>query len=260
METTEKKDATQNVPLTDTDWLEWSGYVLRTFGVPIDEQKTGLFKIFLRELKSWNSNINLVSFKNDKEVLYRHFADSLAGVKLIDKLKTSPDPKIADIGTGAGFPGIPVYIASAYKNLTLMESITKKTLFISHIKETISMPDLKIMNGRVEDIARDNAHRGSYDFVLSRAVSKLSPNIEIALPLLKIGGYALIYKTERSASDEELSNASKALKSLGGENSEKFCYTIPYEEQSYCLVALKKTSDTPGSYPRRAGIPEKKPL
>ena len=260
METPENINAIQTVPLTDADWAEWSAYVAATFHVRIGETVAVFFKKLLSELKEWNSKMNLVSFRDDRELLYRHFADSLAAVTLIEKLKTVPDPKIADIGAGAGFPGVPVYGATAFKDITLMESITKKTFFLSHLKDVMPLPGMRIINDRVENIARDSAHRGAYDFVLSRAVSKLSPNLEIAVPLLKTGGFAILYKTEASASDVELSAATNALKALNSEISGKFCYTIPGESRNYCVVAFRKISKTPDTYPRKAGTPEKKPL
>jgi len=260
MENKTIEEPAQNNPLTEQDWCDWTRYVAETFGIELNGEALLAFKTFLAELKDWNEKINLVSFKSDKEVLYRHFADSLAGARLIKKLCGPQAPRIIDIGAGAGFPGIPVYIASPYRDITLLESITKKTAFISHIKEKLALAGVKIINNRAENAARDRAHRAAYDFVLSRAVARLSPNIEIALPLLKTGGYALIYKTGKSSSDAELSAGSRALKLLGGEISDKFCYTIPYEEQPYCVVAFKKISGTPELYPRRAGTPEKKPL
>jgi len=260
MDILENNSAAQSAPLTEADWAAWADYVSSTFGVSLSGEAVSSFRLFLSELASWNEKINLVSFKSEKEVLYRHFADSLSGAKLIKQLFTGHEPTIADIGAGAGFPGIPVYLSTPYKNITQIESITKKTNFIAEMKNKLNLSGLKIINDRVENIAIQKAHRGAYDFVLSRAVSKLSPNLEIAIPLLKIGGYALLYKTENSASAEELARADKAMKLLGCEISEKFCYTIPDEAQGYCVVAFKKVSPTPAMYPRRAGTPEKKPL
>jgi 16S rRNA (guanine527-N7)-methyltransferase len=247
-------------PLAQQDWLDWAAYVNGTFGVTVTEGALASFKELLAGLKEWNAKMNLVSFKSDKEVLYRHFADSLAGYKLIKELSAGTAPRIADIGTGAGFPGLPFYIATGFTDITLVESITKKTLFQAEMKQRLGMTGLKIINDRVENVARDSAHRAGYDFVLSRAVTKLSPNIEIAVPLLKTGGYALLYKTEQSMSEEELSGARNAMGQLGCEIARKFCYTIPGESRGYCVAALKKVSPTSGVYPRKAGMPEKKPL
>jgi len=260
MQISEGNGPPQPEALTDSDWNEWAAYVAVNFGLILGAETVAVFKALLAELKDWNTKINLVSFKNDKEVLYRHFADSLAGAKLIARLGGGRPLRIADVGTGAGFPGIPVYSATGDKDITLIESITKKTLFLAHLKEKLQLTGIKIINDRAENIARDKTHREGYDFVLSRALSKLSPNLEVVLPLLKTGGYAIIYKTERSASDEELSLAANALRALGSEISDKFCYTIPYEEQGYCALAFKKTSKMSDVYPRRAGVPEKKPL
>ena len=260
METSTSNEPLQDLPLTGQDWLDWSRYIAETFGLPLNEEAVAAFKTLLIELKDWNARMNLVSFRSDKEVLYRHFADSLAGLKAIKSLSPNQAPRIADIGAGAGFPGIPVYLASALADISLIESITKKTLFQAHMKERLSMTGLKIINDRVENVARDKSHRGAYDFVLSRAVTKLSPNLEIAIPLLKTGGYALLYKTEQSMSKEELAAAQNAIKLLGCEIALKFCYTIPGETRTYCIVAFKKISGTPEMYPRKAGIPEKKPL
>lgn len=290
----------QSVSLDATHemWNEWRQYLLKSFGIQITEESLASFSIFLAELKDWNEKINLVSFRSDREVLFRHFADSIAGLKLINTLGGHGKSRIIDIGTGAGFPGIPVYLASGFHDITLVESITKKTSFLAHLQDKLKLEGIKIINDRAENLGqnklypvrksettKDNincdngtasgsqslqssnnltfsngAHRASYDFVLSRAVSKLSPNLEVALPLLKKGGYALIYKTEKSSSDEEMKTALNALKELNGDISERFCYTIPYESLNYCIVAFRKNGDTPAAYPRRAGMPEKKPL
>lgn len=238
-------------------WEQWARYIEHTFNVTLDDQARSRFRNYLDELERWNAGINLISVRSSEEILWRHFADSLAGLKTIGDGPLT----VIDLGTGAGFPGLPIKIARPSLTLSLVESITKKCGFLDHMIERLSLSGVTIYNDRAENLGQDPAHRGQYDIVLSRAVSKFSPNLEIALPLLEKGGKALLYKTEKFSLDpQEMKAADKALPLLGGTFAGKFCYRLPTEEQSYCVMQFEKTGSTPAHYPRRAGIPEKKPL
>jgi 16S rRNA (guanine527-N7)-methyltransferase len=222
------------------------------------------FAVYHRELAAWNEKINLISVKTPEEILWRHFADSLAGTPALDeqaRRRAAAPLRVADIGTGAGFPGLPLKIAHPDIELTLVESITKKCAFLEHIVTAIGLNGVRVINDRAENLGQDPAHRQRYDVVLSRAVSKFAPNLEIALPLVNVGGRALLYKTRSFADNpDEMKQGARALALLGAQPAGRRCYRLPTGEQEYCVLEFEKTTPTPPAYPRRPGVPEKKPL
>ena len=170
---------------------------------------------------------------------------------------------VIDIGTGAGLPGIPVKLAQTAISLTLVESITKKCTFLEHIRQQTGT-DFTIVNDRLENVGQNPAHRQQYSFVLSRAVAKLTPNLEFALPLIAVGGYLLLFKTEQSADGPDgITSVEKIITLLGGSYCDTFSYDLPDAaggKKRYCIVVVKKIAPTPKEFPRRVGIVEKKPL
>jgi len=246
---------------TPETWLAWSNYLRSDLNISLSDSALDNFKILFTELVEWNEKMNLISFRSGEELLYRHFADSLACFKLVENNNMRfENLRVIDIGTGAGFPGLPCKIAAPSINITFVESITKKCGFINHIKEKLKLTDTAILNTRAEELARDSAHRSKYDILLSRAVTKLSPNIEISIPFLKRGGLALIYKTEKTASKEELLLAGNAIANLKCGLKDSFTYTLPGQENKYTILAFEKLGETPIQFPRQTGMPEKKPL
>ncbi len=248
--------------IPDELWLQWREFVEKSFAILVSETQMEQFKTFLAALVEWNEKMNLVSFHSQEEILWRHFADSLAGAYMIRKYLPCPErTDVIDIGTGAGFPGIPVKIVLPDIRLTLLESITKKCAFMEEAINRLGFNNVSIVNDRAEVIGQTPAHRASYNAVLSRAVAKFSPNLEIAVPLARREGRAFIFKTESAATGPEgLPSVGKALATLKAAPDDRFCYTLPGTDHRYCILSFKKTSDTPPQYPRRVGIPEKKPL
>lgn len=241
-------------------WQDFRQFVYDKFGFSLSENQINLFKIYLFELKEWNQKFNLVSFKTDEELVFRHFADSLSALKHITKLNKT-DPGIIDLGSGAGFPGIPIKIALPGAQLTLVESITKKCSFLENLVSKLSLSLTEIINDRAENIGQNKNFREKFDIAVSRAFTKLSPNLEMALPLLKKEGRLLIYKTENSAFGQEgVGSAEKALNLLGGKLEEHFCYQLPGQPLTYCLMVFSKITPSPKEYPRKVGLPDKKPL
>ncbi|MCA6071688.1 MAG: 16S rRNA (guanine(527)-N(7))-methyltransferase RsmG [Endomicrobium sp.] len=223
-----------------------------------------IFKIYFYELIEWNKMFNLISYKNEADLIYRHFCDSLYSAKVISNIvnkKTSSLLRVADIGTGSGMPGIPVKIALPDIQLTLVESITKKCKFLENVNNKLGF-DMEILNKRAEEFGQLPPYRQQYDFVLSRAVSKFSPNLEISIPLLKVGGYFIVHKTKNSleSADKGLPSVENALKHLGAKLEKIISYNLPNQELNYCILVFKKHKDTPLQFPRKTGIPEKKPL
>ncbi|MCL2335324.1 MAG: 16S rRNA (guanine(527)-N(7))-methyltransferase RsmG [Endomicrobia bacterium] len=225
-----------------------------------DEQRQK-FEIYFDELIEWNKMFNLISFKTENDLIYRHFCDSLYGAKAIKSLTDKTDLKAADLGTGSGMPGIPVKIVIPQIKLTLVESIAKKCKFLENVDKKLGL-NMEILNKRAEEIGQNPAYRQKYDIVLSRAVSKFSPNLEISIPLLKVGGYFIVHKTKNSAESKEegLPSVENALRHLGAKLEKIMPYRLPEQELDYCILIFKKYKDTPQQFPRNAGIPEKKPL
>jgi 16S rRNA (guanine527-N7)-methyltransferase len=269
---------------------EFQNYVLENIIDFFSREMREKFEIYFREINEWNKMFNLISFKSERDLIYRHFCDSLYSAKAINNISTihnsSTIPfnknerlnknvtkltlnlpyktlplKAVDLGTGSGMPGIPVKIALPEIKLTLIESITKKCKFLDNVNNKLRF-DIEILNKRAEEIGQNPKYRQQYDFVLSRAVSKFSPNLEISIPLLKIGGYFIVHKTKKSAESLEqgLPSVKNALKHLGAKLERITSYSLPEQELDYCILVFKKYKDTPAQFPRKSGIPEKKPL
>ncbi|MDR3330969.1 MAG: 16S rRNA (guanine(527)-N(7))-methyltransferase RsmG [Endomicrobium sp.] len=224
------------------------------------------FEIYFHELIEWNKILNLIHYKNERDLIYRHFCDSLYSAKIIDSILTkqnmnSKNVKIADLGTGSGMPGIPVKIALPDVVITLIESITKKCKFLDNINTKLRF-DMEILNKRAEEVGQMPLYKQKYDFVLSRAVSKFSASLELSIPLLKVNGYFMVYKTKHSLliPEEGLGSIKNALKHLGAKFEKVVFYHLPSKELDYCILVFKKHKDTPLQFPRKPGIPEKKPL
>jgi 16S rRNA (guanine527-N7)-methyltransferase len=228
----------------------------------ISQEMKEKFKSYFAELIEWNKFLNLISFKSEKDLIYRHFCDSLYSAKIINEI-TGKDAvlKITDIGTGSGMPGIPVKIVLPNIKMTLVESVTKKCKFLENVNNKLGLY-MDILNLRAEEIGQNPKHRQQYDFILSRAVSKFSPNLEISIPLLKVGGYFTVHKTKKSAenAEEGLPSVENALKYLGAKLDQTIDYNLPEQELDYCILVFKKYKDTPLQFPRKSGMPEKRPL
>jgi 16S rRNA (guanine527-N7)-methyltransferase len=228
----------------------------------ISQEMKEKFKSYFVELIKWNKFLNLISFKNEKDLIYRHFCDSLYSAKIISDISGKEAVlKTTDIGTGSGMPGIPVKIVLPNIKMTLVESITKKCKFLENVNKKLEL-FMEILNSRAEEIGQKSKYRQQYDFVLSRAVSKFSSNLEISIPLLKVGGYFILHKTKKSAESakEGLASVENALKYLGAKLDQTISYNIPEQELDYCILVFKKYKDTPSQFPRKPGMPEKRPL
>jgi len=241
-------------------WKGFRDFVQKGFGLGLTEAQIDLFKIYLNELKIWNEKFNLVSFKTDQELIYRHFADSLSALKYLSPGKKD-DYNIVDLGAGAGFPGIPLKIALPRIQLTLIESIKKKCDFLENLVSKLSVDLTEIVNDRAENIGQNRNFREKFDVAVSRAFAKFSPNLEMGLPLVKKGGQLILYKTESSAFGKEgVSSVEKALGILCGKYSNHFCYELPGQALKYCILVFEKTEPSSKQYPRKVGVPEKKQL
>lgn len=211
------------------------------------------FYKYMDLLIEWNEKINLTAIVEPKDVILKHFVDSLT----ISKYLKNGD-KLIDVGTGAGFPGIPNKIYNENIDVTLLDSLKKRTIFLDEVINNLQLKNIKSMHGRVEEIAQNKQFREQFDVATSRAVAQLNILLEYLLPLVKVGGLCICMKG--SEIDEELNNAKNALKILGGEIEKIESFELPGTDMKRNLVIIRKTKNTPSKYPRKAGTPSKEPL
>ncbi len=214
------------------------------------EEKLDLFIDILIEE---NNKYNLTAIKNKEDIRTKHFQDSLEILKKYDFEKGS---KILDIGTGAGFPAIPIAIFRPDLNMYLLDSVNKKTNFLKIVKDKLKLYNINIINGRCEELARQKKYRQSFDYVLARALAPLPTLLEYAIPFLKKQGIFFAYKSKNF--DEELELSKNAINKLDVKIMDKYEYTI--DDAIRYIVPFKKQKNTSNLYPRNTGIPKKNPL
>jgi 16S rRNA (guanine527-N7)-methyltransferase len=225
------------------------------FGVHLTERQVAALSLFERELLAWNEKLNLTAIRDEQGIRIKHFLDSYSCVLA---WKGVPPRSLIDVGTGAGFPGIPLKILYPSMQLTLVESIGKKADFCRHIVETLKLEDVEVVTARVEDVGQLPDYRESYDWAVARAVAYLPALTEYLLPLVQVGGAMLAQKGQ--SGPEEAHKADKALKILGGSLRQLVPVTLPGVADERYLVVVDKVAATPAGYPRKPGIPAKKPL
>jgi len=210
---------------------------------------------FHKILCEWNEFMNLTGITEYNEVVIKHFVDSLA-VNCVYSFKKTD--RVVDIGTGAGFPGIPLKIMYPDTSFTLLDSLNKRIKFLDEVIRINSLDGIETLHGRAEDYARDKNYREAFDVCVSRAVANLSTLSEYCLPYVKVGGVFISYKAGQL--DEELKASERAIKLLGGEIKEVHKLTLPDTDIDRTFVVIKKTAATSKKYPRKAGLPSKEPL
>ena len=228
---------------------------LLSFGIELDDIKLEQFHKYYELLIEWNKNINLTAITEYGDVLTKHFLDSLAIVKAIDCKRTY---SLIDVGTGAGFPGIPIKIVFPNIKVTLLDSLKKRVNFLDEVIKNLSLTDIEAIHGRAEDFAKEDKLREQYDISVSRAVANLSTLSELCLPYVNVNGKFIAYKSEKA--DIELIEAQNAIQILGGGNIEKIPFLLPGTEFERNIIVIDKIINTPSKYPRKSGKPEKTPL
>lgn len=237
--------------------------------VTLSETQAEQFLLYNDLLLEWNSFMNLTAITEPEEVLQKHFADSILPVLLPDcqcmtGIKSGSPLSVIDIGTGAGFPGIPLKIAFPDLQVTLLDSLNKRVNFLNEVILRLGLTGITAVHGRAEDFAKPGQLRESFDFAVSRAVANMSTLSEYCLPYVKTGGYFVAYKasgfTAADSDTSEYAAATKALKLLGGTAEQVIEYALPESGDPRCLAIIKKTAPTPKKYPRKAGLPAKEPL
>jgi 16S rRNA (guanine527-N7)-methyltransferase len=207
------------------------------------------------ELITWNQKVNLTAIDQPEKIRVKHFLDSLTCVLVI---RDTPMARVIDVGSGAGFPGLPLKIVYPSMRLTVVESVGKKAMFCQHIVDTLGLKGVEVLQERAEVIGKLEQHRQNYDWALSRAVAVMPVLMEYLLPLVRIGGYALAMKGESAPA--EAHEAEHAIKVFGGHLRQLVPVTLPSVEDERYLVVIDKVAATPEKYPRRVGIPAKRPL
>jgi 16S rRNA (guanine527-N7)-methyltransferase len=225
------------------------------FGVHLTGRQVAALINFERELLKWNEKFNLTAIRDAEGIRTRHFLDSFSCVLA---WKENPPRHLIDVGTGAGFPGIPLKILYPSMRLTLVESVGKKAAFCRHAVETLKLEAVEVVVARAEDVGRTSGQREEYDWAVARAVAALPVLAEYLLPLVHVGGAMLAQKGE--SGPMETHQAANALKLLGGLVRQLIPVALPGVAEDRYLVVVDKVAATPPQYPRKPGIPAKKPL
>lgn len=229
----------------------------KSINIELTEEKVEQFNNYYNLIIDWNNKINLTAITEYEEVVIKHFIDSVLICKVFDLHCVS---SLIDIGTGAGFPGIPLKIVYPHLNITLLDSLNKRCDFLKTVCKDLYFDDLtyNIVHGRAEDFGKSDDYREKYDLCVSRAVSRLNILSEYCIPFVRKDGYFIPYKADKGI--EEAEEAKKAINILGADINKIDNINIPNTDYSRCFIIISKKDFTPIKYPRKAGTPEKKPI
>lgn len=232
-----------------------SQYALRQLSFRLSRAQLSALTLYERELMDWNARFNLTAIRDPQEIHIKHFLDSLT---CLLAMRDPPPDKLVDIGTGAGFPGIPIKIIHPKIQLTLVESVGKKAEFCRHVVKILDLQGVDVVQERAETMGQDPSFRERYDWAVARAVAILPVLAEYLLPLVRVGGSMLAMKGESGPS--EAHSSEHALRVLGGHLRQLMPVTLPGVAEERYLVVIDKVAATPANYPRKVGIPAKRPL
>lgn len=220
----------------------------------LSDEKCEMFIRYYNMLVEWNSKINLTAITDYKEVVIKHFIDSLSIVNIVD---INGPNSLVDVGTGAGFPGIPLKIVFPSLEVILVDSLDKRVKFLNHVIRELGLKNIKAIHARAEEFGHTK-YREKFDFCVTRAVSNLSVISEYCLPLVKIGGYFIPYKSREVK--QEIEDYEIAIEELGGVIDDVSIFELPDTDITRSLILIYKDVETDKKYPRRNGLPQKKPL
>ncbi len=235
----------------------------RALGIRLSDDQLNAFQTYYEMLVAWNARVNLTRITEYEAVQTKHFLDSLSCMAAIRHYPAltagmAGGLQAVDVGSGAGFPGLPLKIAFPALHLTLLEATGKKTAFLRALVEQLGLSGVAVVTARAEEAGQDPAQREGYDLVLARALADMTVLAELTLPLARVGGWVIAQKGEDPAA--EVAAAQKAVETLGGQVAEVLPVAVPGLEAARHLVVLEKVAATPPGYPRRPGIPAKRPL
>lgn len=211
------------------------------------------FFAYMNLLIEWNEKMNLTAIVEPNEIILKHFIDSITILKEIDN-----NSKIIDVGTGAGFPGVPLSIMNPTLKITLADSLNKRLIFLQEVVNQLGLKNIEIIHARAEELGKNKKYRENFDAATSRAVANLSTLSEYLIPLVKVGGKIISMKA--GGAQEEIEAAKKAIKILGGKIKEIEEFKLPQTEIERTIILIKKEEHTPNKYPRKAGVPSKEPI
>lgn len=226
---------------------------LEKMSISLNKEQYDQFYAYMVLLIEWNEKINLTAITEPQEIILKHFVDSLTIAKYIEEGKT-----IIDMGTGAGFPGIPLKIYRNDVKVVLADSLNKRIKFLNEVIEKLQLKNIETIHCRAEELGKNKEYREKFDYATSRAVANLSTLSEYLLPFVKLNGSGIFMKTMEI--DEELENAKKAIKILGGRIEKVNKFKIPESDLGRSIIIVKKEKQTPSKYPRKPGTPAKEPL
>ncbi len=225
----------------------------KKYGLNLNDKQVGAFFSYMKVLLEWNKKINLTAIEDEREVIIKHFIDSLSILPYIENKEST----MIDIGTGGGFPGIPIKIAFENVHVTLLDSLDKRIKFLNEVINVLELKNINAVHGRAEDYGMKGEYREKYDIATARAVANLPVLLEYCLPFVKTGG---IFIAMKGSSTEELESSGKALSILGGKIEKVETLELPFSDAKRNIVIVRKLRQTPTKYPRKAGKPSKEPL
>ena len=225
----------------------------KEINIVFTEEQLQKFYQYMNLLIEWNEKINLTAIVEPKEIILKHFIDSLTIIKYIE-----PNKSVIDIGTWAGFPGIPVKIMREDLDITLLDSLNKRIHFLNEVIQKLELKNITAIHARIEEFAKNKQYREAFDVATSRAVANLTTLSEYMLPMVDLKGMAICMKG--SEINEEISKSKNSIKLLGGKIDKIEEFTLPKSDNRRNLILIKKERQTPGKYPRKPGIPSKEPL
>lgn len=235
------------------DFKQYFSQLLKEIEIEIREEQMIQFYEYMKLLLEWNEKINLTAITEQREIILKHFVDCLTIQKYL-----KPEQKIVDIGTGAGFPGIPLAIMNETNNFVLVDSLNKRINFLNEVKEKINLQNVVTIHSRAEEFGQNKLYREKFDIAVSRAVANLSVLVEYLLPAVKVGGSVICMKG--SQIDDEIKQAEFAIKELGGRIEKREEFYLPGTDMKRNIIRIEKIRETPRKYPRKAGVPSKQPL
>lgn len=234
-------------------WIELLINQCKNLNIYITESQLEQFYLYMKILQKWNENINLTAILEDGDILQKHFIDSLTILPYINN-----EDNVIDVGTGAGFPGIPIKIVKEDIKVTLLDSLNKRVKFLQEVIDNLALSNIDTIHNRAEDAGRNLDLREKFDIAVSRAVAPLNVLVEYLMPLVKKGGQCICMKGNNI--EEELANSKKAIHILGGKLEKIDELYLPQSDIKRNIIIIRKIEDTSSKYPRKAGVPSKNPI